>query len=71
MGGLIFWAKQKAIVGRSADSMLGLALSFSPTLHELRFYSLTIGFTNLIMRIRFVCHGLISLHVNLTLRTET
>ena len=35
-----------------------------PTSLKHKIYGLTSGFTRLIMKIKYVCHGLISLHVN-------
>ena len=35
-----------------------------PTSLKHEFYALTSGFTRLIMKTKYVCHGLISLHVN-------
>ena len=35
-----------------------------PTYHKHQFYGLRGGSTRLIMRTKYVCHGLISLHVN-------
>ena len=40
------------------------SFSFPPTSDELQFFSVTSGFTRLIMKTRYVCHGLISLYVN-------
>ena len=37
---------------------------FPPTSLKHEFYGLTSGFTRLIMKTKYVCHGLISLHVN-------
>ena len=41
-----------------------LALFRSPTSHEHQCYGLTSGFTRLIMKTKYVCHGLISVQVN-------
>ena len=35
-----------------------------PTSDELQFFSVTSGFTRLIMKTKYVCHGLISLYDN-------
>ena len=37
---------------------------FPPTSHELQNISVTSGFTRLSMKTKYVCRGLISLHVN-------
>ena len=37
---------------------------FPPTSHEHQFYGLTSDFTRLIMKTKYVCHGLISLYVS-------
>ena len=37
---------------------------FPPTSLKHEFYALTSGFTRLIMKTKYVCHNLISLHVN-------
>ena len=48
---------------------------FPPTSFKHEFYGVTSGFTRLIMKTKYVCHGLISLHVifydNRTKGTET
>ena len=36
---------------------------FPPTSHKHEFYGLTSGFTRLIMKTKYVCHGPVSLHV--------
>ena len=37
---------------------------FTPTSHKHQFFDLRSGFTRLIMKIKYGCHGLVSLHVN-------
>ena len=46
-------------------TFLGSFSFFPPTSLKHEFYGLTSGFTRLIMKIKYVCHGLVSLHVNL------
>ena len=45
-------------------TFLGSFSFFPPTSLKHEFYGLTSGFTRLIMKIKYVCHGLISLHVS-------
>ena len=65
------------IITRSVFSKLPTALTLNignglfylpppppPTSLKHEFYGLTSGFTRLIMKIKYVCHGLVSLHVN-------
>ena len=45
-------------------SLKNLALFPPPTSFKHEFFRLTSGFTRLVMKTKYVCHGLFSLHVN-------
>ena len=55
--------QQNFVLNNSTEIVLAL-FPFPPTSGELQFFSVTSGFTMLIMKTKYVCHGLISLYVN-------
>ena len=55
--------QQNFVLNNSTEIVLAL-FPFPPTSDELQFFSVTSGFTRLIMKTNYVCHGLISLYVN-------
>ena len=49
---------------RNISRLFFLGLPPSPTSDEHQFYGLTSSFTKLIIKLKYICHGLIYLHVN-------
>ena len=50
--------------GTGKEPKMTDSFSFTPTSLKLELYGLTSDFTRLIMKTKYVCHGLISLHYN-------